>query len=115
MKREGGISRSTEDFNGIETLLYVILMLDSDHDTFFKTHRMYTPRVNSKGNLGRMDTGICLVESLCCPPETVTTLLMDYNIKEKVKKQQSELSCELWTSDDNNVSISAYQISHVLH
>ena len=25
-----------------------------------------------------MDTGICKAESLCCPPETITTLLIDY-------------------------------------
>ena len=25
-----------------------------------------------------MDTYICMAESLCCPPETITTLLIDY-------------------------------------
>ena len=24
-----------------------------------------------EGSLGGMDTGICMAESLCCPPETV--------------------------------------------
>ena len=71
--------------------------------------------LDGKGVLERMDTCMCLAESVCCPPETVTTLLIDYNIKEKVKKQQSELQCKLWTSGDNNVSMPAYQISHVLH
>ena len=29
--------------------------------------------------LGRMDTCIiCMAESLCCPPETITTLLIGY-------------------------------------
>ena len=27
---------------------------------------------------GRMDTCICTAESLCCPPETLTTLLISY-------------------------------------
>ena len=27
---------------------------------------------------GRMDTGICIAESLCCPPENITTLLTYY-------------------------------------
>ena len=29
---------------------------------------------------GRMDTCIYMTESLCCPPETITTLLFDYNV-----------------------------------
>ena len=35
---------------------------------------------NSKweGLGGRMDTYICLAESLCCPVETVTTLFIGY-------------------------------------
>ena len=51
-EREGGINRSTEDFKGVETLLCAIFMLGSHHYTFFKTHRRYTLRANSKGNLG---------------------------------------------------------------
>ena len=27
---------------------------------------------------GRMDTGICMAESLCCSPETITTVFIDY-------------------------------------
>ena len=27
---------------------------------------------------GRMDTCICIAEPVCCPPETVTTLLISY-------------------------------------
>ena len=30
---------------------------------------------------GRMDTCICMAESLCSPPETVTTLLISYTPK----------------------------------
>ena len=31
-----------------------------------------------KGVWGRMDTCVCMAESLCCSPETTTTLLMGY-------------------------------------
>ena len=27
---------------------------------------------------GRLDACICMVESLCCPPETITSLLPNY-------------------------------------
>ena len=30
------------------------------------------------GVWGRMDTCVCRAESLCCPPETITTLLIGY-------------------------------------
>ena len=34
--------------------------------------------LDEKGVLGRMDTCICMAESLHCSPETNTTLLMGY-------------------------------------
>ena len=41
-----------------------------------------------------MDTCICMAESLCCPPETIMTLLTGYtpieNKKLKKKKMQSQ-------------------------
>ena len=43
------------------------------------------------GGGGRMDTCICMAESLCCPPETITTFLISYtptqnkNLKKKKK------------------------------
>ena len=40
--------------------------------------------LDGRGVWGRMDTCICMAESLCCPPETITTLFIDYeseNIK----------------------------------
>ena len=40
--------------------------------------------LDGTGVWGRKDTGICMAESLCCPPETITTLLISYlypNIK----------------------------------
>ena len=35
-------------------------------------------RLGGKGVWGRMDTCKCVAESLCCPPKTVTTLLISY-------------------------------------
>ena len=34
--------------------------------------------LDEKGDWGRMDTCICMAESLCGPPETITTLLIGY-------------------------------------
>ena len=34
---------------------------------------------------GRMDTCICMAESLCCPPETITILLIRLYPNIKVK------------------------------
>ena len=37
------------------------------------------------GVWGRMDTCICMTESLCCPPETITTLLIGYTATQNKK------------------------------
>ena len=44
--------------------------------------------LDGRGVWGRMETCICVAESLCCSPETVTTLLVGHtpNTKLKVKK-----------------------------
>ena len=34
--------------------------------------------LDGRGIQGRMDTCVCVTESLCCPPETITTLLISY-------------------------------------
>ena len=34
--------------------------------------------LDGRGVWGRMDTRICMAESLCCSPETITTLLSSY-------------------------------------
>ena len=31
-----------------------------------------------EGGLGERDTCLCMAEALCCPPETVSTLLISY-------------------------------------
>ena len=51
---------------------------------------------------GRMDTCICIAESLCCSPETITTLLIGYtqiqNKKQKKKKRiwVVDQLCVIW-------------------
>ena len=48
------------------------------------------------GGGGRMDTCVCMAESLCCPPEIITTLLISYtptqNKKFKKKKKRFSFS-----------------------
>ena len=39
-------------------------------------HRICLKVVHLRGIWGRMDTCICMAESLFCPPETITTLLI---------------------------------------
>ena len=34
--------------------------------------------LDGRGVWGRMDTCVCIAESLCCPPEITTTLLISY-------------------------------------
>ena len=47
------------------------------------------PRVKNLG--GRMDTCICMAESLHCSPETITTLLIGYSpIQNKKLKKKKE-------------------------
>ena len=47
-----------------------------------------------KGGWGRMDTCICMAESLFCSPETITTLLIGYTtIQNKVFKKLINFQC----------------------
>ena len=48
--------------------------------------------LDGKGVLERMDTCMCLAESLCCPPETVTTLLICYT---PIQNKKRKLGCKL--------------------
>ena len=34
--------------------------------------------LDGKGVWGKMDKCICMAESVCCPPQTITTLSTDY-------------------------------------
>ena len=54
--------------------------------------------LDGRGVWGRMDTGICTAESLCCSPETITTLLIghapiqnkEFKVREKTKREKVE-------------------------
>ena len=56
--------------------------------------------------LGGMDTCVCMAESLCCPRETITTLLIGYTpIQNKsLKKQQQQQKPSLFKPEPNNFS-----------
>ena len=41
--------------------------------------------LDGRGVWGRMDTCMCMAESLCCPPETITTLLISYTMIQNKK------------------------------
>ena len=46
--------------------------------------------LNGRGVWGRMDTCMCMAESLHCSPETVTTLLIGYTlVQKKMLKEHS--------------------------
>ena len=45
-----------------------------------------------RGVWGRMDTCVCVAESLCCPPETITTLLISSAAATAAKSLQSYLT-----------------------
>ena len=48
--------------------------------------------LGGRGVWGRMDTCICMTESLCCTPEAITTLLIGYTpVQNKSLKRKSEL------------------------
>ena len=44
---------------------------------------------------GRMDTCICMAESLCCSPETITTLLIIYTPKQSKKLKEITMKYHL--------------------
>ena len=40
---------------------------------------MLSGSLDGRGVFGKMETCMCMAESLCWPPEAVTTLLISYN------------------------------------
>ena len=64
----------------------------------FKTDKQHSPTawhrelcsvlwgsLDGRGVWGRKDPCICMAESLCCPPETITTLLIGYTLIQNKK------------------------------
>ena len=58
-----------------------------------------------EGSLGeKMDTCVCMAESLCCAPETIAALLIRYTPTEnnKFKKIKESTKCSMWPLSKNN-------------
>jgi hypothetical protein len=51
-------------------------------------------RLDGRGVWGRMDTCICVAESLCCSPETITTLLIRYTPIQSKKFKNNNNNCK---------------------
>ena len=63
--------------------MYILLYLKwiTNKDLLYSTGnsaQMVCGSLDGKGVWGRMDTRICMAESLCCPPETITTLFANW-------------------------------------
>jgi len=48
--------------------------------------------LDGRGIWGRMDTRIFMAKSLCCPPETITTLLIGYTPIQNKKFLKNQMS-----------------------
>ena len=63
----------------------------------------------------RMDTWTCMVESLCCSPETITTLLISYTpIRNKMFKKQNKMQKKFLMSSRKNKTLVCNTGSHTL-
>ena len=61
------------------TLLYLKWITNKDlSSSTWNSAQCYMPSLDGRGVWGRMDTCICVAESLHCSPETTTTLLTGY-------------------------------------
>ena len=73
--------------------------------------------VDGRGVWGRIHTCIHMAESLCCPPETITTLLISYiPIQNKKLKKQRQRQTPFFLKRTNlwcMVWLSVTQTSHV--
>ena len=66
---------------GIDMYTLLYLKWITNKDLLFSSRElcsMSCGNLDRKGTWGRMDTCICMAESLCCLPETITTLLISY-------------------------------------
>ena len=66
--------------------------------------------LDGRGVWARMNTGICVAESFCCSPETITPLLLAvgwYKIK-KVKKKKQEKNHWSFMTESQRSTPSAY-------
>ena len=61
-----------------------------------KLSSMSCGSLDGKGVWGRMDTCICIPESLCCAPETTTTLLTDYTLIQTKELKNKLILKRIW-------------------
>ena len=67
----------------MHTLLHLKWITNNDLlcSRYIELCSMLCSSLDGRGVYGRMDTCICMAEFLCCPPETIITLLIDYSVQ----------------------------------
>ena len=79
-----------------------------------KVYMMLCTSLDEKRFRGRMDTCVHMAESLCCSPETITTLLIaipQYKIKSFKKETFSRKNCDQYTNHHLRVKPSFHKWS----
>ena len=54
--------------------------------------------LDGKGVWGKMDKCICMAESVCCPPQTITALSTDYQFSSVQSLSRVQLFATAWTA-----------------
>lgn len=75
---EGGIIREF----GIDVCTLLYIKWTTNKDPLLGPLLKVCGSLAGRGSLGRMDTCMCMTESLCCAQERITTLLFDYTPSE---------------------------------
>ena len=79
-------------------LVHAVVIQMDDHQGPPVEHRelcsMSCGSLDGRGVWGRMDTCVCVAESLCCPPKSIITLLIGYTPIQKKKNKPASLSCQ---------------------
>ena len=61
--------------------------------------------LDGMGVWGRMDTCMYMAQSLCCPPEIITTLLINYNPIQNKKLKKTSSRDVMYNMDKDNIVI----------
>ena len=81
----------------LEMDMYTLLYLKwvTNKDLLYSTWNsaQYYVAAGWEGVWGRMETCICMAESLCCSPETITILLISYTLIQEKSSKQIKISC----------------------
>ena len=73
---EGTVRVVWEDY--VHIVIFKMDNLQGPTIQHMELYSMLCASLDGRGVWGRMDTCICMAESLLCSPETITTLLIDY-------------------------------------